>query len=39
MERFLELLHDQHGGAYAWARGAGVSETTLTGIREHLLAA
>jgi protein-tyrosine phosphatase len=39
MERFLDLLDAEHGGAYAWARGAGVAETTLSDIREHLLAA
>jgi protein tyrosine/serine phosphatase len=39
MERFLDLLDDQYGGANNWARDAGVTEETVTGIRELLVAA
>jgi hypothetical protein len=37
MERFIDLLYEQYGGAYAWARQAGVAEETLTSLRGLLL--
>jgi hypothetical protein len=35
IERFLDLLYEQHGGAYSWALRAGVGEETLASMR-HL---
>lgn len=37
MERFLDLLHDHHGGAYRWALSVGVPEETLASMRERLV--
>jgi hypothetical protein len=34
IERFLDLLYEQHGGAYSWAIHAGVREETLASLRD-----
>jgi protein-tyrosine phosphatase len=39
MERFLDLLYEEHGGAYSWALHAGVSEETLASLRGHFTTA
>jgi hypothetical protein len=37
MERFLDHLYEDFGGARAWALEAGVSPGAISNMREHLL--
>jgi hypothetical protein len=39
IERFLDLLYEQHGGAYSWARGAGVPDETLAALPDLFVTA
>jgi hypothetical protein len=39
MARFLDLLYEEHGGGYRWARNAGVDEEALASLRDHVVTA